>query len=108
MASQGSCQIGGNIATNAGWHRGARVWKHCVTKSWGLKLFCPMAMSGTGLRSLHKDNTGYDLKDLFIGSEGTLGIITACVLKATRKTKEERLWHFAGSVLNPENALEAA
>ncbi len=80
LGSRGSCQIGGNIATNAG---GIRVIRHGVTRDNVLGLEAVIA-DGTVLSSLTKtmkNNTGYDLRQLFVGSEGTLGIITRAVLK---------------------------
>ena len=80
LASEGSCTIGGNIATNAG---GTHVLRYGMTRALVLGLEVVKA-DGTVLdlmRSLHKDNTGYDLKQLFIGSEGTLGVITAATLR---------------------------
>jgi FAD/FMN-containing dehydrogenase len=80
LGSRGSCQIGGNIATNAG---GIRVIRHGVTRDNVLGLEAVIA-DGTVLSSLNKtmkNNTGYDLRQLFVGSEGTLGIITRAVLK---------------------------
>ena len=80
LASQGSCQIGGNISTNAG---GVNVLRYGGMRDLCLGLEVVMA-NGTvwnGLKTLKKDNTGYALKHLFIGSEGTLGLITAAVLK---------------------------
>jgi FAD/FMN-containing dehydrogenase len=80
LAAQGSCTIGGNLATNAG---GTQVLRYGNTRDLTLGLEAVLA-DGTvwdGLRGLRKDNTGYDLKQLFIGSEGTLGIITAATLK---------------------------
>ncbi|MDB5552534.1 MAG: oxidoreductase [Rhizobium sp.] len=80
LGSRGSCQIGGNIATNAG---GIRVIRHGVTRDNILGLEAVLA-DGTVISSmnrLRKNNTGYDLKQLFIGSEGTLGIITRAVIR---------------------------
>jgi FAD/FMN-containing dehydrogenase len=80
LASEGSATIGGNIATNAG---GTQVLRYGMTRALVLGLEVVLA-NGTVLpmlRSLHKDNTGYDLKQLFIGSEGTLGVITAACLR---------------------------
>ena len=80
LASEGSCTIGGNIATNAG---GTQVLRYGMTRALVLGLEVVKA-DGTVLdlmRSLHKDNTGYDLKQLFIGSEGTLGVVTAASLR---------------------------
>lgn len=80
LAAEGSCHIGGNLATNAG---GVQVLRYGNTRELVLGIEVVLA-DGTiwnGLRGLRKDNAGYDLKQVFIGSEGTLGIITACVLK---------------------------
>lgn len=80
LGARGSCQIGGNIATNAG---GIRVISYGVTRDNVLGLEAVLA-DGTIVSSLNrmqKNNTGYDLKQLFIGSEGTLGVITRAVLK---------------------------
>ncbi|MEL6765895.1 MAG: FAD-binding oxidoreductase [Pseudomonadota bacterium] len=80
MASQGSCRIGGNLATNAG---GVGVLRYGNARELVLGVEAVMA-DGTvhhGLRRLRKDNMGYDLRGLLVGSEGTLGIITAAVLK---------------------------
>jgi FAD/FMN-containing dehydrogenase len=80
LASEGTAQIGGNIATNAG---GTGVLRYGNMRELVLGLECVLPNGDVwhGLRGLRKDNTGYDLKQLFIGSEGTLGIITAAVLK---------------------------
>ena len=80
IASEGSCQIGGNLATNAG---GLQVLAYGNARSQvlGLEVVLADGRVWNGLRALRKDNTGYDLRDLFIGSEGTLGIITAAVLR---------------------------
>jgi FAD/FMN-containing dehydrogenase len=80
LASEGTAQIGGNIATNAG---GTGVLRYGNMRELVLGLECvlPNGDIWHGLRGLRKDNTGYDLKQLFIGSEGTLGVITAAVLK---------------------------
>jgi FAD/FMN-containing dehydrogenase len=80
LGSRGSCQIGGNIATNAG---GIRVIRHGMTRDSILGLETVLA-DGTVISSLNrlrKNNTGYDLKQLFIGSEGTLGVITRAVIR---------------------------
>jgi FAD/FMN-containing dehydrogenase len=80
LGAEGSCQIGGNIATNAG---GTGVLRYGNTREnvLGLEVVLPDARIWHGLRSLRKDNTGFDLKHLFIGSEGLLGVITAATLK---------------------------
>jgi FAD/FMN-containing dehydrogenase len=80
LAAEGSCQIGGNLSTNAG---GVNVLRYGNTRdlALGLEVVLPDGRIWNGLRGLRKDNTGYDLKQLYIGAEGTLGIITAAVLK---------------------------
>jgi len=80
LAAEGSCTIGGNLATNAG---GTQVLRFGNARDLclGLEVVTPAGELWDGLRSLRKDNTGYDLRDLYIGSEGTLGIITGAVLK---------------------------
>ncbi len=80
LAAEGSCQIGGNLSTNAG---GITVLRYGNAKELvlGLEVVLPDGKIWNGLRRLRKDNTGYDLKQIFLGSEGTLGIITAAVLK---------------------------
>ncbi len=87
LAAQGSCQIGGNIATNAG---GMQVLKYGNMRDLvlGLEVVLADGRIWDGLRGLRKDNTGYDLPHLFIGSEGTLGIVTAAVLKLSPQPKE--------------------
>jgi FAD/FMN-containing dehydrogenase len=80
LAAQGSCTIGGNLATNAG---GVQVLRYGNARelALGLEVVLPDGQVWDGLRGLRKDNTGYDLKHLFIGAEGTLGIITAATLR---------------------------
>jgi FAD/FMN-containing dehydrogenase len=80
LAAEGSCTIGGTLATNAG---GTAVLRYGNMRdlTLGIEAVLPDGRIFSSLRGLRKDNTGYDLKQLFIGSEGTLGIITAAVLK---------------------------
>jgi FAD/FMN-containing dehydrogenase len=80
LAAEGSCQIGGNLSTNAG---GIHVLRYGNMRDLvlGLEVVLADGRVWDGLRRLRKDNTGYDLKQLFIGAEGTLGIITAAVLR---------------------------
>ncbi len=80
LAAEGSCEIGGNLSTNAG---GTAVLRYGNARELvlGLEVVLPSGEVWDGLRGLRKDNTGYDLKQLFIGAEGTLGVITAAVLK---------------------------
>jgi D-lactate dehydrogenase (cytochrome) len=80
LASEGSCTIGGNLSTNAG---GTAVLRFGNARELclGLEVVTPQGELWDGLRSLRKDNTGYDLKNLYIGAEGSLGIITAAVVK---------------------------
>jgi FAD/FMN-containing dehydrogenase len=80
LASEGSCTIGGNLSTNAG---GTAVIAYGNARElcMGLEVVLADGRVWNGLRQLRKDNTGYDLKNLFIGAEGTLGVITAAVLK---------------------------
>ena len=80
LAAEGSCTIGGNLATNAG---GTQVLRYGNARELclGLEVVTAQGEVWEGLSGLRKDNTGYDLRDLFIGSEGTLGVITAATLK---------------------------
>lgn len=80
LASEGTCQIGGNLATNAG---GTAVLHYGNARDLvlGLEIVLADGRIWNGMRGLRKDNTGYDLKQIFLGSEGTLGIITGAVLK---------------------------
>jgi len=80
LGAEGSCMIGGNLATNAG---GTNVLRYGNTRDLclGLEVVTAQGEIWNGIKGLRKDNTGYDLRDLFIGSEGTLGIITAAVMK---------------------------
>ena len=89
LGAEGTCQIGGNISTNAG---GIQVLRYGNTRNLvlGLEVVLPDGEVWDGLRALRKDNTGYDLKQLFIGGEGTLGIITAAVLKLFPRPNESQ------------------
>ncbi|MDP3825040.1 MAG: FAD-binding oxidoreductase, partial [Polaromonas sp.] len=80
LAAEGSCTIGGNLGSNAG---GTQVVRYGNTRDLclGLEVVTAQGEVWEGLSGLRKDNTGYDLRDLFIGSEGTLGIITAATMK---------------------------
>jgi FAD/FMN-containing dehydrogenase len=92
LGAEGSCQIGGNISTNAG---GVQVLRYGNTRAlvMGLEVVLPEGRVWDGLRGLRKDNTGYDLKQLFIGGEGTLGIVTAAVLRLFPKpSASETAW----------------
>jgi FAD/FMN-containing dehydrogenase len=88
LAAQGSCQIGGNLSTNAG---GTQVLRYGNARELvlGLEVVLPDGQLLDLLRGLRKDNTGYDLKHLFCGAEGTLGIITAAVLKLFPRPKAQ-------------------
>jgi FAD/FMN-containing dehydrogenase len=102
LGAEGSCQIGGNISTNAG---GVQVLRYGNTRSLvlGLEVVLPDGRIWNGLRALRKDNTGYDLKQLFIAAEGTLGIITAAVLRLFPKpTASETAWI---AVANPADGI---
>jgi FAD/FMN-containing dehydrogenase len=87
LGAEGSCQIGGNLATNAG---GVQVLRYGSMRdlTLGLEVVLPDGQVWDGLRALRKDNTGYDLKHLFVGAEGTLGVITAAVLKLFARPRE--------------------
>src|ERR1700747_661155 len=87
LGAEGSCQIGGNLSTNAG---GIAVLRYGNTRelTLGIEVVLPDGRIWDGLRGLRKDNTGYDLKQLFIGGEGTLGIITAATVKLFPKPRE--------------------
>jgi FAD/FMN-containing dehydrogenase len=92
LGAEGSCQIGGNISTNAG---GVHVLRYGNTRNLvlGLEVVLPDGGIWNGLRALRKDNTGYDMKQLFIGAEGTLGVITAAVLRLfPRPSASETAW----------------
>jgi FAD/FMN-containing dehydrogenase len=87
LAAEGSCTIGGNLSTNAG---GVQVLHYGNARQLvlGLEVVTPQGEIWNGLRALKKDNTGYDLRDLYLGAEGTLGIITRAVLKLWPKPKD--------------------
>ena len=92
LAAEGSCSIGGNLSTNAG---GIQVLRYGNTRDLvlGIEVVLPNGEVWNGLRALRKDNTGYDIKHLFVGGEGTLGIITSAILKLfpAHKQKETAL-----------------
>jgi len=87
LGAEGSCQIGGNLSTNAG---GISVLRYGNTRELvlGLEVVLPDGQVWDGLRRLRKDNTGYALKHLFVGAEGTLGVITAATLRLFPKPRE--------------------
>jgi FAD/FMN-containing dehydrogenase len=89
LGAQGTCQIGGNLSTNAG---GVNVVRYGMARDLvlGLEVVLADGSIWNGLRALRKDNTGYDLKQLFMGAEGTLGVITAAVLRLFPKPREVR------------------
>ena len=93
LAAEGSCTIGGNLATNAG---GTQVLRFGNARELclGLEVVTAQGEIWSSLHGLRKDNTGYDLRDLFIGSEGTLGIITAATLRLFPQPRARR--HRAG------------
>jgi FAD/FMN-containing dehydrogenase len=103
LGSQGSCQIGGNLSTNAG---GTQVLAYGNMRQLclGLEVVLPTGEIWNGLRKLKKDNTGYDLRDLFIGAEGTLGVITGAVLKLFPRPRGHQV-AFAG-LESAEHALK--
>ena len=86
LGAEGSCRIGGNLSSNAG---GLNVLRYGNARdlTLGLEVVLPDGQIWNGLKGLRKDNTGYDLKHLFIGAEGTLGIITAAVLRLFSKPR---------------------
>jgi FAD/FMN-containing dehydrogenase len=89
LGAQGSAQIGGNLSSNAG---GIEVLRHGMARALvlGLEVVLADGRIWDGLRALRKDNTGYDLKQLFIGAEGTLGVITAAVLRLVPRPRERQ------------------
>ncbi|MDE0112108.1 MAG: FAD-binding oxidoreductase, partial [Albidovulum sp.] len=102
-AAQGSCQIGGSLATNAG---GVHVIRYGNARSLclGLEAVLPDGSIWNGLRPLRKNNAGYDLRDLLVGSEGTLGVITAACLKLHPRPRDETTCLLA--VPDPTAALD--
>jgi FAD/FMN-containing dehydrogenase len=103
ISSEGSAQIGGVLATNAGGNNTVR-YGNARDLVLGLEVVLPDGTVWNGLRKLHKDNTGYCLRQLFVGSEGTLGIITAAVLKLVPRPREVCVALCA--VASPEAALQ--
>jgi len=101
LAAQGTATIGGNLSTNAG---GTQVLRYGNARelALGLEVVLPSGELWDGLRGLRKDNTGYDLRDLFIGAEGTLGVITAACLKTFPMPRGE------GTALLAVRSVEAA
>jgi len=103
LASEGSCQIGGNLSTNAG---GVQVLRYGTTRDLvlGIEAVLPNGELWDGLRALRKNNTGYDLRHLLIGAEGTLGFITGVVLKLFPLPREQvTCWL---GVASPEAAVQ--
>jgi FAD/FMN-containing dehydrogenase len=103
LGAEGSCTIGGNLSTNAG---GVQVLHYGNARQLvlGLEVVQPNGDIWNGLRALKKDNTGYDLRDLYLGAEGTLGIITKAILKLWPKPKDNATsW---SAVPSPQAAVE--
>ena len=103
LGSEGSCRIGGNLATNAG---GTAVLAYGNMRQLclGLEVVLPTGEIWDGLRRLKKDNSGYDLRDLFIGAEGTLGVITGAVLKMYPRPRGHQVAYVG--LASPEAALQ--
>jgi len=103
LGAQGTCQIGGNLSSNAG---GVNVLRYGMARDLvlGLEVVLADGQVWNGLRALRKDNTGYDLKQLFVGAEGTLGVITSAVLRLFPKPRETRTAWLA--VPSPEKAVK--
>ena len=107
LAAEGSCQIGGNLSTNAG---GVNVLRYGTAREQvlGMEVVLPDGRVWNGLRGLRKDNTGYDLKQLFLGAEGTLGVITAAVLRLHPKpTASATAWIALASAAQAVELLAA-
>jgi FAD/FMN-containing dehydrogenase len=103
LGAEGSCTIGGNLSTNAG---GVQVLHYGNARNlvMGLEVVLPNGDIWNGMRALKKDNTGYDLRDLYLGAEGTLGIITKAILKLWPKPKDHATsW---SAVPSPQAAVE--
>lgn len=102
LGSEGSCRIGGNLATNAG---GTAVLAYGNMRQLclGLEVVLPTGEIWDGLRRLKKDNSGYDLRDLFIGAEGTLGVITGAVLKMVPRPRGRQVAYVG--LASPDAAL---
>ncbi len=108
LAAEGSCMIGGNLSTNAG---GVAVLRYGNARELclGLEVVTAQGEIWNGLRGLRKDNTGYDLRDLFIGAEGTLGVITAATLKLfPLPAAKITAWTAVASVHDAMNLLQLA
>ena len=103
LGSQGSCEIGGNLSSNAG-GTGVLAYGNARELCLGVEVVLPTGEVFDDLRKLKKDNTGYDLKNLFVGAEGTLGVITAAVLKLFPKPKGREVAWVATS--SPTAALD--
>ena len=103
LGAEGSCTIGGNLSTNAG---GVQVLHYGNARNLvlGLEVVTPQGEIWNGLRALKKDNTGYDLRDLYLGAEGSLGIITKAVLKIWPRPKDNATaW---AAIADPAAAVE--
>ncbi|MBI3454120.1 MAG: FAD-binding oxidoreductase [Rhodospirillales bacterium] len=103
LAAEGTCQIGGNLSTNAG---GVQVLRYGMARDLvlGLEVVLPDGRIWEGLSGLRKDNTGYDLKQLFLGAEGTLGVIAAAVLRLFPRPREVETVFCA--IRDPQAAIE--